>query len=126
MDQMYITLAGHNTNRYVFGIYCDGTATSDIYLEAWDDNSFSTTNIELLTGTTNSSNNSFVNAIRTTASEPPWGPGWSGTDSEATYLRGDTNRIGLAMHLRLQTRRCIIIFIFVCRQTVRLFMLNQF
>jgi hypothetical protein len=95
-DQMYITLAGHNTNRYVFGIYCDGTATSDIYLEAWDDNSFSTTNIELLTGTTNSSNNSFVNAIRTTASEPPWGPGWSGTDSEATYLRGDTNRIGLA------------------------------
>jgi hypothetical protein len=94
-DQMYITTAGHNVNRYVFGVRVNGVATSDIYLEAWDDNSFSTTDLEILTGTTNSSNNSFVNAIRTTAAEPPWGPGWDGNTAGAAFLRGTEHRVGL-------------------------------
>lgn len=93
--QMYITTAGYNTHRYVFGVRIDGTATSDLYLEAWDDNSFSTTNLEILTGTANSSNNSFVNAIRTTSVEPPWAPGWDGNTSGAAFLRGETYRVAL-------------------------------
>jgi len=95
-DQMYITSAGYNTNRYVFGVRVNGTATSDIYLEAWDDNSFSTTDLEILTGTTESDNNSFVNAIRTTAVEPPWAPGWDGNTAGAAFLRGTEHRVGLS------------------------------
>lgn len=95
-DIMYhAALVGHNTNRYTMAIRVTGTVTSDLYLEAWDDLSFSTTDLEILTGTTNSSNNSYINAIRTTSSEPPWGPGWSGVDSGAAYLRGTEYRIGL-------------------------------
>jgi hypothetical protein len=93
---MYITQAGYNTNRYVFGVRVNGTATSDIYLDAWDDNSFSTTDLEILAGTPESDNNSFVNAIRTTAVEPPWEPGWTGNSAAAAFLRGTSNRIGLA------------------------------
>jgi hypothetical protein len=95
-EQMYITPAGYNTNRYVFGVRVNGTATSDIYLEAWDDNSFSTTDLEILTGTPNSDNNSFVNAIRTTTVEPPWEPGWDGNSAGAAFLRGTEHRIGLS------------------------------
>ena len=94
-DQMYLTTAGHNTNRYVFGVRIDGTATSDLYLEAWDDNTFSTTDLEILTGTTNSSNQSFVNAIRTTNVEPPWAPGWNGNSAGAAFLRGTEHRVAL-------------------------------
>lgn len=94
-DQMYITYAGYNTNRYVFAAYVHGTASSDLYLEGWDDNSFSTTDIELFTGTTNNGGNSCVNAIRTTQNSPPWHPGWDGSDSEAAYLRGVEHRIAL-------------------------------
>lgn len=94
-DQMYITSAGHNTNRYVFGVRIDGYMSSDLYLEAWDDNSFSTTDLEILTGTANSSNQSFVNAIRTTYSEPPWNPGWDGNDVGAAFLRGTEHRVAL-------------------------------
>jgi len=92
-DQMYITYAGKNTKRYVFSVYVHGTITSDLYLEAFDDNSFSTTDLEILTGTANSSNNSFINAIRTTYSEPPWP--WSGGDTGAAYLRGTEHRVAL-------------------------------
>lgn len=94
-DVMYIAQwAGQNENRYVMGVYVDGTATSDVYLEAWDDNSFSTTSLELLTGTTNSSNNSFVNAIRTTSASP--GASWTGGDAAGAYLRGTDYRVALA------------------------------
>jgi hypothetical protein len=92
-DQMYITYAGKNTKRYVFGVYVHGTITSDLYLEAHDDSSFSTTNLEILTGTTNNSFNSCINAIRTTYSEPPWP--WSGSDTGAAYLRGTEHRVAL-------------------------------
>lgn len=95
-DQMYYAkFAGYNSNRYAMGVYVDGTATSDVYLEAWDDNTFSTTDLEILTGTTNSSDNSFINAIRTTDGSPPWAPGWNGSDTGAAYLRGTEHRVGL-------------------------------
>lgn len=93
-DIMYhAVLAGYNTNRYTMAVMVDGTATSDLYLEAWDDNSLSTTALEILTGTANSGNNSFVNAIRTTSVEPPWP--WNGSSTGAAYLRGTTNRVAL-------------------------------
>lgn len=95
-DIMYhAALVGHNTNRYTMAVRIDGTATSNLYLEAWDSSDFSTTDLEILTGTANSSNNSYVNAIMTTDAEPPWGPGWSGSDSGAAYLRGTEYRVGL-------------------------------
>jgi hypothetical protein len=95
-EQMYICQhVGYNVYRYAMGVYIKGHMTSDLYLEAWDDNSFSTTNLQLLTGTPNSNNNSYVNAIRTTYVEPPWHPGWNGLDDGAAFLRGVTNRIGL-------------------------------
>jgi hypothetical protein len=76
-------------------VHINGHITSDLYLEAWDDNSFSTTNLEVLTGTANSGGNSFINAIRTTGSEPPWHPGWTGGDSGAAFLRGVSDRVAL-------------------------------
>jgi hypothetical protein len=95
-EQMYICQhVGHNTYRYSLGVFIKGHMTSDLYLEAWDDNSFSTTNLQLLTGTPNSNFNSYINAIRTTYVEPPWHPGWDGFDDGAAFLRGVTNRIGL-------------------------------
>lgn len=91
----YAKFCGHNTNRYAMGIRVDGTATSDIYMEAWDDATFSTTSLEILSGTANSSFNSFLNAIRTTNSEPVWHPGWDGNDVGAAYLCGTDHRVAL-------------------------------
>jgi len=84
--------------RYVFAAYVNGTIQSDLYLEAWDDNTFSSTTSEVLTGTANSSNESYISAIRTTGAAPPWSPGWDGGDSGAAYLRGSDNdrRVALA------------------------------
>jgi hypothetical protein len=90
-----VPLVGYTANRYCMGVYVSGSTSSDLYLESWDDNSFSTTSSEVLVGSANSSNNSYINAIRTTNSSPPWSPGWSGSDSEASYLRGTDDRIGL-------------------------------
>ena len=96
-DTMYmVPLAGYNTNRYVFGVSVSGTIDSDCYLEAWDDNSFSTYYFPVLSGTSNSSYMSYVNAIRTTNQSPPWNPGWTGSDTGAAYLRGDQYRVGLS------------------------------
>jgi len=88
--------------RYVFGVYVNGRMDSDLYLEAWDDSTFSTVNSVVLQGTANSGGYSLINAIRTTNNEPPWHttPGdaagaWTGNDSEAVFLRGMTDRIGL-------------------------------
>ena len=93
-DIMYhASLAGYNTNRYALAVRVDGTATSDLYLESWSDSSMSSTAIEILTGTANSGNNSFINAIRTTSVEPPWP--WDGASSGAAYLRGTEHRVAL-------------------------------
>lgn len=95
-DLMYIAQhVGYNANRYAMGVYIKGTMTSDLYLEAWDDNTFSTTSLEILTGTTNNGGVSCINAIRTTHVEPPWHPGWDGTDDGAAFLRGTENRVAL-------------------------------
>jgi len=96
VQMTHIPLVGYNANRYCMCVYVNGTATSDVYLEAWDDNTLSTTVLPVLVGSANSSNESYVNAIRTTASAPPWGPGWSGSDSGAAYLRGTSNRVALS------------------------------
>lgn len=107
-DQMYIAqYAGHNTYRYAMAVHIYDHMTSDLYLEAWDDHSFSTTNLEILAGTPNSDNQSFVNAIRTTEFEPPWDNsgtpprGWDGSDTGAAYLRGIEYRIGLGNKVTL-------------------------
>jgi hypothetical protein len=92
--------AGHNTNRYVFGVSVSGSMNSELYLEAWDDVTFSTTHSPVLSGSVNSSNKSYVNAIRTTTASPPWHPGWSGNDTSlgAAFLRGSSAnyRVGLS------------------------------
>ena len=89
-------LPGYNANRYCMAVYVNGTATSDVYLEAWDDNTFSTTVLPVLQGSANSSNESYINAIRTTSSAPPWAPGWDGNDTGAAFLRGISDRVPLA------------------------------
>lgn len=90
-----VPLAGHNTNRYVFGVSVSGTIEGNCYLEAWDDFSFSTAVLPVLSGTANSGSESYVNAFRTTDGSPTWAPGWDGGDTGAAYLRGDSDRLGL-------------------------------
>lgn len=93
---MYVVpLVGHNANQYCMGVYVNGEVSSDIYCEAWDDNTFSTTNLEVLQGSANNGNMSCVNAIRTTVDPPPWAPGWNGGSAGAAYLRGTDHRIAL-------------------------------
>ena len=93
-DLMYEACnCGQNTNRYAMGIRIDGYMSSDLYLEAFDDNSFSTTSLEVLTGTTNSSFNSFVNVIRTTGGNPV--STWDGSTDGAAYVRGTEHRVPL-------------------------------
>lgn len=93
-DIMYIAdLVGYNTNRYTMAVRVTGTATSDLYLESFDDNSMSSTDLEILSGTANSDNNSFINAIRTTSVEPP--SDWNGNSSGAAYLRGTEHHVAL-------------------------------
>ena len=85
--------ASQGPYRYVFGVYVDGTMNSDLYLEAWDDFTFSTYTSTVLVGSTLSGDESYINAIRTTGSAPPWAPGWNGSDAGGAYLRGtDTGR----------------------------------
>ena len=90
-----------NTNRYVFGVYVDGTITSDLYLEYWDDNTFSSTDSPVLSGTVSNSNVSMVNAIRTTHAAPPgsWYGGTATHDGKsydsASYLKGFNDKLRL-------------------------------
>lgn len=90
-----IPLAGHNTNRYVFGVSVSGTIEGNCYLEAWDDFTFSTDALPVLSGTNNSSQESYVNAIRTTEASPEWNPGWDGNAAAGAFLRGSSDRVGL-------------------------------
>ena len=93
-DSMYLVpLAGHGPNRYVFGILVSGTINSDVYLEAWDDYTFSTATLPVISGSVNSLNQSYVNAITTTSGAPPLD--WTGSDTGGAYLRGMSNRVGL-------------------------------
>jgi len=87
-------LPGYNENRYCMCVYVSGTATSDVYCEAWDSATLSTTNLPVLQGSANSGNESYVNAIRTTDSAPA--SDWDGSDVGAAYLRGTDDRVALA------------------------------
>ncbi len=86
-------LAGQNTNIYSMCVYVSGTATSEVYLEAWDDSTLSTTSLPVLQGSTNSANESYVNAIRTTDQTPSGS--WTGGSVGAAYLRGEDDRVAL-------------------------------
>lgn len=81
-----------NTHRYVFGVYIDGLTESDLYLEMWDDVTFSTTEIPTLSGSSTYAHSCF-NAIRTTDSPPP--SMWDGSSADAVYLAGYENRLRL-------------------------------
>lgn len=81
-----------NINRYVFGVYVDGTTESDLYLEMWDDVTFSTTTLPTLSGSANYPHSCF-NAIKTTGSAPP--AMWNGASTDAVYLAGYSNRLRL-------------------------------
>lgn len=91
----YVPMAGSSDNRWVFGVVISGTMNSDLYLEAWDDNSFSTYDLPVLSGTANSSYKSFVNAVRTTDQEPQNDPWTGASEAGGAYLRGDSERVGL-------------------------------
>lgn len=99
MLMYHVTLASGqpNTNRYVFGVYVDGLVTSDLYLEMWDDVTFSTVNSPSLAGSA-SAPYSVFNSIRTTAAAPPllWcGSTASGIAAGAVCLAGYSNRLRL-------------------------------
>ena len=89
-----------NTNRYVFGVYVDGTITSDLYLEYWDDDTFTTTDLPVISGSV-SYPYSMINAIRTTHAAPPgsWNGGTAIHDGKsfasAAYLKGFNNKLRL-------------------------------
>lgn len=93
MYEVPLASGNPNTNRYVFGVYINGTIVSDMYLEMWDDDTYTTTNLPSLSGTS-SYPNSMFNAIRTTTASPP--AGWSGTTtSGANVIAGYDNRLRL-------------------------------
>lgn len=81
-----------NSNRYVFGVYIDGEIESDLYLEMWDDITFSTTNIPTLSGSISYPHSCF-NAIRTTDTSPD--AMWTGASTNAEYLAGYNHRLRL-------------------------------
>ena len=81
-----------NTNRYVFGVFVDGTITSDLYLEYWDDNTFTTTDLPVLSGSVNNPY-SMVNAIRTINDAPPGS--WTGGFTDGAYLSGFSPKLKL-------------------------------
>jgi len=99
-----IPLAYHTTDRFVFGVSVSGTIQGNCYLEAWDDFTFSTTLLPVLTGSSESSNESYVNARRTTPSDAEWSAGhpyplltypWDGNSDGGAFLRGSADRVGL-------------------------------
>lgn len=90
-----VPLAGAqpNNHRYIFGVYVDGLITSDLYLEMWDDVTFSTTDLPTLSGSI-AHPNSVFNAISTTTAAPP--SGWTGlTTTGAVCLSGYDHRLRL-------------------------------
>jgi hypothetical protein len=83
-----VPLAGPLDKRYVFAIHVDGTTTSELYLEAWDNENHVTCDSPVLSGTNYNGNVSMIRVITTTSGYP--GTTWSGTP-----LRGYESRIGL-------------------------------
>ena len=94
-----IHLAGHNNNSYMFGVSVSGTIQGNCYLEAWDDFTFSTDALEVLQGSTNSSNESYVNAMNVEWAKAANGGlvlyPWDGNTAGCAFLRGSGDRLGL-------------------------------
>jgi len=88
-----------NSNRFVFGVYVDGLITSDLYLEMWDDMTFSTCDLPTLSGSSNYPYSVF-NAIRTTDSAPP--DAWGTSTVSGTTVSGVVNLAGYDNRLRLK------------------------
>lgn len=84
-----VPLAGCHNYRYVFGVYIGGNIISELYLEAWDDLTHTTTNLPVLSGTVSNGNVSMIKAVRTTDAYP--GNFWTGTP-----LSGYSSRVGLS------------------------------
>lgn len=80
-----VPLAGKNANRYVFCVYVDGYMASDLYLEAWDNNSFNSTILPTLSGSFNYPYSMF-NALSTTSGTHV--SDWDGTTYESTQKSG--------------------------------------
>lgn len=82
---------------YAFGVAVSGTIQGSMYLEAWDDFTFTTFALPVLAGSSNSGNESYVNAINIDTAMAgnggtmPWP--WDGNSSGAAFLRGDTDRV---------------------------------
>lgn len=97
-----VPVAGKNANKHAFAVYIDGAISSDLYLEAWDDSSFSTTASPVLAGTPYYPY-SMLNAIRYSEDagddldehDSSWhGTTYSGTMRSAN-LKGYDNRVKL-------------------------------
>lgn len=98
----HVPLAGRTTNRYVFAVHVEGSLTSDLYLEAWDDDNFNSVSLPVISGT-NSYPDSMINAIATTYQTPV--ENWTGTTLSGGWqvpasgtgvcLRGSTSRLRL-------------------------------
>jgi hypothetical protein len=90
-------LGSPNTNAYAFGISVSGTIQGTMYGEAWDDYSFSTTSLPVLSGTVNSGYDSHVNAINTDAAKDANGGvmpyPWTGATTGGAFLRGSEHKI---------------------------------
>ena len=84
-----VSLAGQLDNRFVFAAYVNGSTTSELYLEVWDDDTHQTCVSPVLSGTASNGHISMIRAITTTTGTP--GAAWDGTP-----LRGYASRIGLS------------------------------
>ena len=84
-----VPLAGPHNYRYVFAVEVIGTTTSDIYLEAWDDITHTTTDLPIFVGTPGNGYLSMIHAVSTTNDYP--GDFWVGT-----CIRGYDSRVALA------------------------------
>ena len=83
-----VPLAGPHNYRYVFAVEIIGSTTSDVYLEAWDDITHTSTVSPVLAGTQSNGYTSMVHAISTTNDYP--GDLWDGTK-----IRGYESRVAL-------------------------------
>lgn len=90
-------LGSPNTKSYAFGVSVSGIIQGQMYLEAWDDFSFSTYTSEVFVGSALSNNESYINAINTDVAKAgnsgtmPYP--WNGSTTGAAYLRGDSDRV---------------------------------
>ncbi len=93
-----IFLAGSGNNRYVLRFEFDAPTATEPTLEAWDDNTHSTNNLNCL-GAGNGAN-SYIRVVRTTDGAP--GASWSGSPiSGASYkslMNGGAGALGSGSH----------------------------